>query len=127
MPPRMDAEKAERWETLEVFPIAEGGITMAQAKVLSEITVETALEILKEHGSTMMGRKMLCAGIKSGALPFGICVEIESDRYIVYENQLLKWLDERMIERYVPEIPKEEAACASTSHASGKQEEIIYV
>lgn len=79
---------------------------MASKSMLSEITVETALEILKEHGSTMMGRKMLCAGIKSGALPFGVCIEIESDRYIVYENQLLDWLSERMIERYVPDIPE---------------------
>lgn len=79
---------------------------MASKSMLSEITVERALEILKASGSTMMGRKIICAGIKSGVLPFGICIEAESDRYIVYENQLLDWLNDRMIERYVPEIPE---------------------
>ena len=76
------------------------------SRLMSEITVEKALEILHDEGS-MMGRKILCAGIEQGVFPFGVCVRLEQREYIVYENVLRDWIDERRMEYQVMSVSPE--------------------
>lgn len=69
-------------------------------KRLSELTVDQALEILKQNGSGM-GSTLFRAGIEQGAFPFAIYFP-PSERhnkkaaYIIYKGLLMKWISERL-------------------------------
>ena len=67
-------------------------------KLISVITVDRAVEILKDNGFST-NRNHICAGLKCGAYPFGVAIPTgKSTMYEVYYVPLMKWIEERSIE-----------------------------
>ena len=63
-----------------------------QIKVIS---TKRAVEILGEHGM-ITNQNKIGLGLQQKVYPFGVAIHFEKRwAYEIYENQLMKWIDER--------------------------------
>ena len=71
----------------------ERGVNMdiPQIKVIS---TKKAVEILEEHGMTTNANK-IGLGLQQGVYPCGVAIKSHQWIYEIYENLLMKWIEER--------------------------------
>lgn len=62
-----------------------------QIKVIS---TKRCVEILEEHGM-ITNQNKIGLGLQQGVYPFGVAIKSQQWVYEIYENLLMKWIEER--------------------------------
>ena len=83
------------------------GFSLPQARdgfavTTGRMTIDEALDVLHEYGENI-GKVELQNGLKSGAYPFGVCIQGETScRYRVSRRKLYEWLAEQLMWEEIP-------------------------
>lgn len=64
---------------------------------IHELTAAEVLERLHANGCSI-GQSALYQGVRCGALPFGVCIDMggERDKFLFFEAPLERWITERL-------------------------------
>ncbi|MDR1001704.1 MAG: hypothetical protein LBL82_00315 [Oscillospiraceae bacterium] len=73
--------------------------------VLRTITPEEATRRLRDVGVSI-GVETFKKGIRDKVFPFGDYIEMSKGVYLVYASKFEAWIDERITQEPIPQIPK---------------------
>lgn len=66
------------------------------------LTLEEALEILKDHGWNV-GRPFMEAALQQKVFDFGVCVEMKTHRFLISKAKLMRFIEENTFDESVDE------------------------